>query len=39
MNFHWCKTKEKDVVDRIKEKYPDLTWIEDKKIKDGCSFL
>ena len=31
------KTKEKEVVDRIKEKYPDFTWIHDKKVVDGCS--
>jgi hypothetical protein len=31
------KTKEKEVVDRIKEIFPDLTWIADKKIQDGCS--
>ena len=31
------KTKEKEVVDRIKEAFPNLTWITDKKIQDGCS--
>jgi hypothetical protein len=31
------KTKEKDVVDRIKSTFPNFTWIADKKIKDGCS--
>ena len=31
------KIKEKEVVDRIKEKYPDFTWIHDKKVVDGCS--
>ena len=31
------KTKEKDVVDRIKESFPNLTWIADKKVQDGCS--
>jgi hypothetical protein len=31
------KTKESTVVDIIKEKFPNLTWIADKKIKDGCS--
>ena len=31
------KTKEYSVVHYVKEKFPDLTWIEDKKIKDGCS--
>jgi hypothetical protein len=32
------KTKEKDVVDRIKQSFPDFTWIADKRIIDGCSF-
>jgi hypothetical protein len=31
------KTKENTVVDIIKENFPNLTWISDKKIKDGCS--
>ena len=31
------KTKEKEVVDRIKEIFPEFTWIHDKKIQDGCS--
>ena len=31
------KTKEKDVVDKIKEKFPNFTWIHDKKIQNGCS--
>lgn len=31
------KTKEKDVIDRIKDAFPNFTWIADKKIKDGCS--
>ena len=31
------KTKEKTVVDYILEKYPNFTWIHDKKIYDGCS--
>ena len=31
------KTKEKDVVDRIKESFPDFTWLADKKVFDGCS--
>jgi hypothetical protein len=31
------KTKEKDVVDRIKESFPDFTWVADKKVQDGCS--
>ena len=31
------KTKEKDVVDRIIQEFPDFTWIADKKIAYGCS--
>ena len=31
------KTKENEVVDKIKEKFPDFTWIHDKKVEDGCS--
>jgi hypothetical protein len=31
------KTKEKTVVDYIKEIFSNLTWIYDKKIYDGCS--
>ena len=31
------KTKEKEVVDKIKKKYPDFTWVSDKKVEDGCS--
>jgi len=31
------KTKENDVVSRIKESFPDFTWIADKKVEDGCS--
>jgi hypothetical protein len=31
------KTKEKNIVDSIKNKFPDFTWILDKKIQDGCS--
>jgi len=31
------KTKEKDVVDRVKETYPDFDWVHDKKVQDGCS--
>ena len=31
------KTKEKDVIDRIKSKFSSLTLIEDKKIQGGCS--
>jgi hypothetical protein len=31
------KTKEKEVVDRIKEAFPMYDWAEDKKVPDGCS--
>jgi hypothetical protein len=31
------KTKEKDVVDRITQTFPNFTWVHDKKIQDGCS--
>lgn len=31
------KTKEKEVVDRIKEKFPNFDWKYDKIIQDGCS--
>ena len=31
------KTKEYSVVEFIKNTFPDLTWITDKKIVDGCS--
>jgi hypothetical protein len=31
------KTKENDVVERIKETFPNFTWIADKRIQDGCS--
>jgi hypothetical protein len=31
------KTKEKEVVDRIKVTFSDFTWITDKKIENGCS--
>ena len=31
------KTKEKEVVDRIKEIFPEFTWIHDKRVEDGCS--
>ena len=31
------KTKEFAVVEYVKTKFMDLTWIADKKIKDGCS--
>jgi hypothetical protein len=31
------KTKERNVVDFIREQYPDLTWKFDKIVEDGCS--
>jgi hypothetical protein len=31
------KTKEKDVVDRILNFFPKFTWVNDKKVQDGCS--
>ena len=31
------KTKENDVVGRIKTSFPNLNWVVDKRIKDGCS--
>ncbi len=31
------KTKEKEVASAITQRYPDATWILDKKIQDGCS--
>jgi hypothetical protein len=31
------KTKENNVVSKIKQTFNDFTWIADKKIKDGCS--
>ena len=31
------KTKEFAVVEYVKTHFPDLSWITDKKIKDGCS--
>ena len=31
------KTKEKAVVDFILETFPNMTWISDKKVQDGCS--
>ena len=31
------KTKEKDVVDRVRETYPNFDWVHDKKVQDGCS--
>jgi hypothetical protein len=31
------KTKEKAVCDFVLENFPDMSWISDKKIQDGCS--
>ena len=31
------KTKETDVVQRIQLQFPELTWVADKKVQDGCS--
>ena len=31
------KTKEGEVLNRIKEVYPNLTWVIDKMVQDGCS--
>jgi len=31
------KTKENDVVARIKQSFPSFTWVADKKVTDGCS--
>lgn len=31
------KTKEFAVVEYIKNIFPDFTWIQDKKVQDGCS--
>jgi hypothetical protein len=31
------KTKEKEVIDCVKNTFPDFTWITDKKVQDGCS--
>jgi hypothetical protein len=31
------KTKEKEVVDCVKQHYPQFNWIADRKIKDGCT--
>lgn len=36
-NLRNYKTKEKDVVDRIIQAFPDFTWVADKKVEDGCS--
>jgi hypothetical protein len=34
---HNYKTKEKEVVNQIKSKYPDFSWVHDRIIQDGCS--
>jgi len=31
------KTKEKYVVDQIRQTFTNLTWVADKKVQDGCS--
>lgn len=31
------KTKELDVFDRIREHFPNFTWVNDKVVEDGCS--
>jgi hypothetical protein len=31
------KTKESEIVNRIKDAFPDFTWIADKRVQDGCS--
>jgi hypothetical protein len=31
------KTKEYSVVENVKTNFPELTWVTDKKIQDGCS--
>jgi hypothetical protein len=31
------KTKERTVVEKIKEKYPNFDWVADKRVQDGCS--
>lgn len=31
------KTKEKAVVDKVMEKFSDMSWVWDKRIQDGCS--
>jgi hypothetical protein len=35
--FRNYKTKERAVVDSVKEVFTNVTWIHDKKIQDGCS--
>jgi hypothetical protein len=36
-NVRNYKTKETEVVGRIKTAFPDFTWITDRKVQDGCS--
>jgi hypothetical protein len=36
-NVRNYKTKERDVIERIKQDFPNFTWIHDKKVQDGCS--
>jgi len=31
------KTKENDVVDRVKNEFPEFSWVCDKRVVDGCS--
>jgi len=31
------KTKERDVVDRVLERFPNFSWVADKRVADGCS--
>ena len=31
------KTKERAVIEKVMEKYPDYDWVNDKKVIDGCS--
>jgi hypothetical protein len=31
------KTKEIHIVNHVKNKFPDFTWITDKRVQDGCS--
>lgn len=31
------KTKELNVVDNLRKKFPNFTWVNDKSVKDGCS--
>lgn len=31
------KTKEKHIVDHITSTFPDVSWVHDKRIQDGCS--